>query len=296
MTIQEALRKGIEILKSSGIETPVNEAGVMLCHVIKRDKSFLYSHSECLLSENEVQQFMRFMEHRALGEPLQYLTGHQEFMSLDFIVTPAVLIPRHDTEILVETVINHIKSPIHLSNTSYLSPELKVNILDIGTGSGCIAVSLAYYMEESRVTAVDRSQEALEVARLNAEKSGVAGRVDFLCCDVFDLLADSGKQTYDVIVSNPPYIPSGDIEELDTGVKGFEPEAALNGGADGMDFYRWITERAVNFLKPGGLLAFEVGYNQAGQASELMKGKYVNISIVKDLAGIERVVTGYAPF
>lgn len=290
MNIKEALNKGIEVLKSSNIEAPVVEAGVMLCFALECDRVFLYTHSENAIDDKILERYLTFINLRAKGMPIQYITGHQEFMSLDFAVNSHVLIPRHDTEILVETVIEYVNglyTAVSISGSP--SPVPQVHILDIGTGSGCIAVSIAYYARQCRITAADISQKALETAFLNAFKNNVSDRIEFVRSNLFDSL---NEQKFDVIVSNPPYIPSDEINFLQTEVRKFEPVIALDGGQDGLDFYRRIVDEAPRFLKPQGLLAFEVGCGQSQDVAGLMKGMYFDISIIKDLAGIERVVTG----
>lgn len=280
MTVREALSKGTAILKEADSEAPALEAGVLLCHVLDKDKVYLFAHGEDLLEPGLESRYFSAVRERVNSVPLQYITGHQEFMSLDFIVNPAVLIPRQDTEILVETVLEHVKR----------QKAVPLDILDIGTGSGCIAVSLAHYLPSARVTAVDISEAALTVARSNAERNGVAKRVAFIRSDLFDGIAHDRK--FGVIVSNPPYIPAGDIQGLMRQVKDHEPRTALDGGQDGLAFYRRIADEAAMWLKPGGLLAFEVGYDQAPEVSRLLQGRYTDIGSVRDLAGIGRVVTG----
>jgi release factor glutamine methyltransferase len=287
MTIRDALSRGIDILKSCGIETPVLEAGVMLCHVINCERAYLYAHGEVMLGDDEIEQFFRMINQRSLGKPLQYITGHQEFMSLDFVVTSDVLIPRQDTETLVEAVIGKLKPKEHIYHSQVIEPK----VLDIGTGSGCIAVSVAYYIKNCRITAVDISEKALEVAELNANNIGVVDKIDFLKSDIFNNLC-KGDSIFDVIVSNPPYIESGSIGTLQREVRENEPVLALDGGTDGLDFYRSIIKGAVDFLKPTGILAFEVGFDQARAVAGLMDGKYFDINIIKDLSNIERVVIG----
>ncbi|ODM27212.1 peptide chain release factor N(5)-glutamine methyltransferase [Acetivibrio mesophilus] len=296
MILKDALLKGIKLLKSADIDTPALEAGVLLCHVLNVDRSFLYSHDDYSMKDEEYEKFAAFLDERVRGKPLQYITGHQEFMSLDFIVTPDVLIPRQDTETLVEVVLGHVKDT-GLKNA---------RILDIGTGSGCIAVSLAHFVKDCRVLAVDISEGALATAEANARRCGVEDRVSFLKGDVFGGLFNAIAQSpfakvtehneegiFDIIVSNPPYIPAEEIKTLHRQVKDFEPGTALNGGEDGLDFYRVITCEATKLLSPGSLLAFEVGYGQAKDVWGLMERSYCAIKSVKDLAGIDRVVMGY---
>jgi release factor glutamine methyltransferase len=287
MIIRNAIRCGTEKLRSAGIESPAREAGVILCFVIKRSKVFLYSHDEGELTEGELQTFLALVDKRAARMPLQYIIGHQEFMSLDFSVNPDVLIPRQDTEVLVETVISWCRSRVPTEAGNCTS---QVRILDIGTGSGCIAVSLAYYLENSRITAADISQKALETALHNAEKACADTRIEFVRSNLFSGL--QGHGLYDAIISNPPYIPTGDLDGLQPEVRCFEPFTALDGGRDGLGFYRRIADGAVSFLKPGGLLAFEVGFDQAEAVSHLLTGMHFTVRKVRDLAGIERVVAG----
>lgn len=279
MTLKDALMMGMDKLKSAGLEAPAVEAGVLLCQAAHRDKTFLYTHGETILSHEELCSYNEMINRRLQGVPLQYITGHQEFMALDFKVNPHVLIPRQDTEVLVETLMKHIGK--HSAGN--------IGILDIGTGSGCIAVSLAYYIKNCLVTAVDISDGALALAQQNAAALGVGSRIDFLKGNLFEGL--EGKK-FDVIASNPPYIPSFEIDGLQTEVKDHEPLAALDGGTDGLDFYRRIIEKAPLYLKEEGLLAFEVGFGQSQAVSSLMKKSFKDIGIVRDLAQIERVVTG----
>lgn len=279
MILKEVFNKGIEILKEAKIDAPVVDAGVMLCHVLGCDKVFLYAHQDFVLSLHQINEFFRMVNMRAEGMPVQYITGHQEFMSLDFTVRPGVLIPRQDTEILVESVIDHARK---------LSAD-RLDILDIGTGSGCIAISLAHYLKNSFVTAVDISDTALDTARLNAEKNGVSQRFVPVKSDLFSEL---GNVRFDIVVSNPPYIPGNEIAGLQREVSLFEPELALAGGEDGLLFYKRIIGEVERYLVPNGLLAFEVGSGQSQQLEEMMGSRFHNVHSVKDLAGINRVVLG----
>ena len=285
MKVKEALAEGIKILKHSNIEAPVVDTGVILSFVLQRDRVFLYSHGDYELTEDEKKRFLDAASRRAGGMPVQYITGCQEFMSLSFRVTPDVLIPRHDTEILVETVINLVK--IEQGRPS------QQNFLDIGTGSGCIAVSLAYYMDNCHVTAIDISEKALDVARINAVKNGVADRIAFVKSDMFSGLPGLPPDImFDAIVSNPPYIPQDDIKGLQAEVREYEPHTALDGGNDGLCCYRAIVEVSPRFLKRGGLLAFEVGYNQADAVCGIMMDRFADILVTRDLTGHSRVVSG----
>jgi len=283
MTIGEALKKGTEILKENSIDAPAVDAGVILCHVLKKDKPYLFAHDDDILDTRQESEYFNFIYQRSSRKPLQYIIGHQEFMSLKFYVNKNVLIPRADTEILVEEIIKHVNAG-----------DKSINILDIGTGSGCIAVSLAYYLKNSRVTAVDISAEALEVARNNAQFHGVDNRIKFIQSDILKghIFPGNAEPVFDIIVSNPPYIASSDIEGLQPEVAEYEPVTALDGGKDGLKFYRAIVNYAQQHLKPEGTLAFEVGYGQSKDVADMMRSGFDNICITKDYAGIERVVTG----
>lgn len=278
MNVKEAVKRSVEILKESGIESPAQEAGVLFCNVFCCDRIYLYAHAEDEADEKRLRLFFHNINERASGKPLQYITGSQEFMSLDFKVGHGVLIPRHDTETLVEAVIGHVDQNACL------------RIMDIGTGSGCIAISLAYYLPCSAIVAVDRSKEALEIAKFNAKSVGVDERVQFVHADIFK--NPEIEANFDVIVSNPPYIPTEDIYGLKTEVKSHEPFEALDGGDDGLAFYRHISMYSYDRLKDNGMLAFEVGYSQAEEVKQLMKFKYGNLKTFKDISGIDRVVTG----
>lgn len=280
MTYGEAYRTGIQILKNAGIEAPANDAGVLLCHAAKCDRTYLYAHGDASLGQGVELLYHELLEKRVNGWPLQYLTGVQEFMSLQFQVGPGVLIPRQDTELLVETVLDYCKRS-----------GQNLNILDMCTGSGCIAVSIAYHYPGCLVTAADVMPDALDIASGNAERNGVSHRISFIESNLFSNIP---KTEFDVIVSNPPYIRSGDIPALQTEVRDHEPIKALDGGSDGLCFYRSIIDTSPMYLKIGGLLAFEVGYDQASEVAALMagSGRYHDIRIHKDLAGIDRVVSG----
>jgi release factor glutamine methyltransferase len=278
MTVNEVYKKGTAILKNAGNEAPANDAGALLCFIADRDRTFLYAHNTDILDDTLLISYLALLERRASGEPLQYLTGLQEFMSLPFRVGPGVLVPRQDTEVLVETVINFCRDRTGT-----------IDILDIGTGSGCIAVSLAHYIHGCKVVAIDRMSDALAIAEKNALENGAAGRIEFIRSDLFEAIA--GRQ-FDVIVSNPPYIRTGDICSLQKEVRCHEPAAALDGGANGLEFYREIVKCAPGFLRERGSLVFETGYDQAAEVTVLMADKFEQVRIYKDLAGVERVVSG----
>jgi len=233
------------------------------------------------VTEEEFNLFNTLIEDRLKGRPIAYIVGNREFMGLDFYVQEGVLIPRPDTEALVEEVIE------------ICDGKEGLNVLDIGTGSGAITVSLAKYLKNPKVKSFDISEIALEIGKKNAINNNVDDKIDFVKSDLFSAIKDMDIQ-FDVIVSNPPYIPKKDIETLHTQVKDYEPYNALEGGEDGLDFYRDITKQSINYLKQSGVLAYEVGHDQAQDVAKIMEDNgYTNIYTKKDLQGIDRVVIGY---
>ena len=260
-----------EALKEAKGKIGERDAGFVFQSILKKNSLELSLHKNQELSEMQIRELNQAVERIQDGEPLQYVLGNTEFMSLEFDVNPSVLIPRSDTETLVEYVIEN--APV--------SPS----ILDIGTGSGCIAISLCHYIKGSSVTAMDISEKALETACNNAKKNNAD--VKFI---QHDIMTDF-EGAFDIIVSNPPYIESDVISGLDKNVRDFEPHTALDGGADGLDFYRRITKIAPLLLNVGGMLCFEVGHTQAQAVCDMMKHKF-DTEIIKDLCGIERVVAG----
>lgn len=286
MNYRECLEKGELKLKDNGISDYKNDAFFLLSYVtgISRNDFFLEESQE--ITEEKSIKYMELIDKRTLHVPLQHITGEQNFFGYDFFVNEHVLIPRFDTECLIESVLSNIRNNL-------LSYNNKIKTLDLCTGSGCIAITLykeivKQFSIEPDVFATDISKEAIEVAKKNAIK--LEAKVNFACGDLFDAISE---ETFDVIVSNPPYIPTGDIIELEDEVKDFDPYLALDGDVDGLKFYRNIIENASNYLKSNGLLCFEIGYNQKDEVIKLMKAKgYGEIQFYKDLAGLDRVVIG----
>lgn len=274
--ICDALKACVEILDGS-VEDARFEAEVLAQSVFGMDKLMLRIHLRDEVDEGLCERLLEYAKRRSLGEPTAYITGLREFMSIDFKVNQNVLIPRPDTEILVEAVIDKYKNE-------------KINILDICTGSGAIACSLARYIEKAEVLGVDISEEALEVAEENAEFTSTGGRVKFKKADALNLPIELGE--FDVVVSNPPYIEKATIKTLEKTVKDFEPLIALDGGEDGLEFYREIVAKIERCLKPGGELYFEIGFNQGKAVAGIMSKKFGKINILKDLSGNDRVVFG----
>lgn len=275
-TVKRLLTWTEDFLKKKGVESPRLEAQILLAHALGCSKIDLYvRHAE---EPPEVQKtlFRGMIKKRADGMPNAYLVGYREFFSLAFKVTPAVLIPRPDTELLV------------LEAGKFLKPLNAPNVLDIGAGSGCVAVAVAKHHPTARVTAVDVSPAALAVARENAATHQVDARVKFSEGDMF---APVAGQTFDMIVSNPPYITHAELETLDKTVKDFEPRQALDGGPDGLAFYRRIAAGAAAHLKPGGMVFVEIGSTQETAVRSLFtEAGLGQVKTFKDLAGLPRVV------
>lgn len=277
MKLKELRAQIIDRLKLSKSNSPETDAGLILMHVLGINKTQLLL-GEVSVADEDILKIIHMADRCAGGEPVQYITGKCEFMSLPFTVAPGVLIPRCDTEILVEEVINRLNHNLHLS------------VADLGCGSGCIGISLAHYMKNISVISVDISDVALKISKQNADYNNLSDRIEFL---KLDISRQPLPYSVDCIVSNPPYIRSDVIRTLDTNIKDYEPLSALDGGLDGLDFYRKITDMAK--LNPGGLLAFEIGYDQGKAVSDILaENSYINIEIIKDLEGRDRVVLGFS--
>ena len=278
MTIKEIIIRYSKELEEMS-PTPRLDVETLLQKVLDVDRLYILLNLEKSLSEDEEKLFNKFINERLNNKPIAYIVGNREFMGLDFYVQEGVLIPRPDTEVLVEEV-------IELGNN-----KIPINILDIGTGSGAITVSLAKYLDNAKITSVDISDIALEIGKKNAESNNVNDKITFIKSDLFTNIDNNMR--FDIIVSNPPYIKREVIETLDKQVKDFEPYNALEGGIDGLDFYRAITTQAKKYLKKGGILAYEVGHDQSEEVSKLMEADgYTNIYTRKDLQQIDRVVIG----
>ena len=278
--MKEFLDWSIGSLNRAGIDFPRMEAEVLFAGALKLCREEIYRRPERILSESEKTILRNFIARRVLREPVAHILERKEFWSLDFKITPDVLIPRPETETLVETL---------LSLNSKNPDELSLRLLEIGTGSGAIAVVAAQEISNCRVTATDYFLEALAVARLNAKKHGVSDKINFLQSDIFSKLP---IVLYDCIVSNPPYIQTSRLNDLMPDVLDFEPRSALDGGYDGLDFYKRIIPEALNYLKKGGVIALEIGETQAKEVTSLFYGedKYEGINVTQDYSGYDRVV------
>lgn len=270
-------------MQAKRVESARLESDLLMCHCLGCDRHHLYLSPIEELTADTLEDYKGLLERRLGGEPIQYIIGNRDFMGLNFDVDRNVLIPRWETEILVEFITKEpSKGPI--------------NLLDLGTGSGAIGVSLAFYLPKSKVIAVDISDRALEVAKANASKHVVSDRIELIAGDMFSALEDDLHLNYfDIIVSNPPYIKSQEIGNLMREVKEHEPKTALDGGPDGLHFYRIIADAAHDYLKPAGMVAVEMGHGQSAQVQDIFSktGKYCNVHILKDLSGIDRHAVFY---
>lgn len=275
-SIREALRKGADrIRETSG--TPALDARVLLKHVLEKDDTYLLVHGDESLSKQEQDLYELFLQKREQGMPVAYITGSKEFMGMEFRVNESTLIPRPDTEIAVTEALEAIRSHGYRK------------VLDLCCGSGAIGLSIAASFEFTNVTLSDINKEALDVASENAVRLGLEERVRIMYSDLFSSIEDS----YDLIVSNPPYISGEDMKKLEKTVRDYEPHLALYGGDSGLDFYRSITQQAPRYLRENGMLIFEIGYDQSSEVEKMMKEYgFKNVHTVKDFSGLSRVVSG----
>ena len=274
LSIANAVIEGAQRLGDAAVPEARRHAGSLLAHVLGRDRSFLTAHADEAVTEEELESFRVLIKRRGGGEPMQYITGHQEFFKLDFEVTPAVLIPRPETELIVEAGLELLRN------------DPKPHLADIGTGSGCLAISMLHEMSAARAVATDVSPPALEVARRNAERHGVLDRLELLESDCFSALEAFGS--FSLIVSNPPYVSDYELKSLQREVN-YEPRAALAGGPDGLSVIRRLLIEARPFLRSGGYFVFEIGFEQSEAVEQLIDRRYWKlIEIRRDLQQIPR--------
>lgn len=275
-SVAETLKRGESVLAEGGVADPRREAVSLLTIATGRDRTFLYAHPELELSADQDQMFDAFLKRRSGREPFQYISGIQEFFGLDFEVTPDVLIPRPETEILVERAIEII----------HRSPD--ATFCEVGVGSGCISVSVLSQSPRARAIGLDVSTSALQIARRNAERHKVGERLDLRESNVYRSL--SGEK-FDLILSNPPYIPDADINGLQPEVRDFEPHLALDGGVDGLDIIRRLVTQAPDYLLSGGFLLMEIGIGQAEAVPAMFdRERWSAPDLLPDLQGIPRLV------
>jgi len=280
MNIGEVLLKSYGILKKVGIESYILDSQLLLGKVLNVDKLFIMLNRGFNLNHQEENEFSRLIKLRENKMPIKYILGECEFMGMDFIVAPGVLIPRPDTEILVEEVIKHINEKAY------------TEICDVCSGSGAIGIAIAEFIKSTKVMLYDISSDAIAVAKLNIERFDLSIRVKQQQSDLLQSAIDQNKK-FQVVVSNPPYIRDAVIPTLMEDVKNYEPYIALSGGEDGLDFYRRITNESLRVLEKGGLLAFEIGYDQREEVQDMLsKAGFKNIECIKDLSGNDRVIKG----
>ena len=280
MLLGESLQSAISRLKDSGVPSPRLNAELLLMFTIGRERAFLYGHPEHELTAEESARYEAALTQRCSGIPAQYITGHQEFWGMDFIVSPAVLIPRPETEHVIETVLDRVGQA-----------RAGIKIVDVGTGSGCIALALAKEIPEAEVHATDISAPALEIARANAARLQFANRIEFR---QGDLLAGFKPNSFDFVVSNPPYVGESEEDTVQLDVRKFEPRNAVFAGHTGTEVIERLIPQAREMLKPGGWLVMEISATIAERVRELLNG-WAEVQITNDLQGIPRVATAQRP-
>ncbi|HEX8369086.1 MAG TPA: peptide chain release factor N(5)-glutamine methyltransferase [Pyrinomonadaceae bacterium] len=274
--IAENIKIAARILQENGIVEARREAGSLLAFALRKDKTFLIAHPEYELSREEETRFREFLQRRAAREPFQHITGRQEFYGLDFVVTKDVLIPRTETELIVENAIEILRDK---ENSAFC---------EIGVGSGCISVSILHEIKTATASGFDVSEKAIEIAKLNAENNGVLNRLSLKMSNIFSALRN---EKFDLIVSNPPYIPREDIQTLQPEVRNFDPLTALTDGGDGLSIIEKIICESPKFLKSDGFLLLEIGFKQAREVREMFRAEtWQSVEILPDLQGIPRMV------
>ncbi len=308
MDIRAALKEGMAQLRAAQIPSHTLATELLLMHALGRDRAWIYSHPEESLDPAAAGKFLGLIARRAAGEPVQYLTGKREFWGLEFEVTPAVLIPRPETEHVMEVALARLGErglKIHMDTGA---PRENLLVADVGTGSGCLAVALAWELPHAVVFATEISAPAVEVARRNAARHNVADRIHFLQCDLLSDLENTNpsnlgapqarpasaerESQFDLIVSNPPYIARNDADQLQREVRDHEPHAALFGGATGIEMYQRLIDQARDLLRNRGILVLELGHDSAEHVRAIFEAQpaWTNVAITMDLAGIPRVL------
>jgi release factor glutamine methyltransferase len=293
--VRTALGEAIKQLERERVPSAALAAELLLIHALRQDRAWLYAHPEVELDASTRAHYFSLISRRASGVPTQHLNGHQEFWGLDFEVTPHVLIPRPETEHVIEVALERLGIE---SNSNSPRRKEEFRIADVGTGSGCIAIALAKELPASQILATDISAAALEVARRNAARHGLASRIDFVHCSLLDCLLHESRITsresrsFDLIASNPPYIGRQEAASLPREVRDHEPEVALFGGETGTEIYAPLIAQAARLLKPGGILVLELGHNSTEDVSSLLNAaEWMRVAITNDLAGIPRVAS-----
>jgi release factor glutamine methyltransferase len=295
-SVRGLLKQGLEQLRTAQVPSFTLAAELLLLHVTGRDRTWLYAHPEEFLSPLAAEDYFALLRRRALGEPTQHLTGKQEFWGLEFDVNPDVLIPRPETEHLIEVALDRLAlRELRIGRPSRLNGE-NITLVDVGTGSGCIAITLAKELPAATIYATDISKAALDVARRNAERLGVSCRIQFLESNLLEAFiepqaTDHESRLFDLIICNPPYVGQREAESLPIEVREHEPHTALYGGKEGYELYGALIPQAARHLKPGGLLILELGYNSLPAVEPLLeRTDWASVGVTKDLAGIPRVI------
>jgi release factor glutamine methyltransferase len=296
--VRAALKEGIARLRAAKVPSETLAAELLLMHALGRDRTWLYTNPEHPLDPAAAEAYFGLVARRAAGEPTQYLTGKQEFWGLEFEVTPEVLIPRPETEHVIEVALERLGQRGIRINMKTGAPSPTLHVADVGTGSGCLAIALAHELPHAQIIATDISLPALKVARRNAARHAVADRIRFLQADLLESLLHNSDVTsheslpFDVIVSNPPYVASNEAPWLPVEVRDHEPHAALFGGPTGVEIYAPLIRQASAQLGPGGILVLELGYHSADAVRKLchVERCWANIRVTCDLAGIPRVI------
>src|SRR5438477_3312905 len=311
MDFRSALKHGIAQLRAAHVASDTLAAELLLLHATQRERTYLYSHPEAELTAEEASVYQTLLDRRSSGVPVQHLTGKQEFWGLSFEVTPDVLIPRPETEHLIEVTLDRLALRELRAGRPNKNDGLGLVIADIGTGSGCIAITLAKELPQAQIFASDISAEALVVARRNAEKHSVCARIHFVESNPFDRLSLAGTRyvlpnegpaslfripeeptRFDLIVSNPPYIGRREAPSLAREVRDHEPSLALYGGEEGYEFYAGLIAQSPERLRAGGLLILELGHNSLAAVQPLLEPPlWANVGVTNDLAGIPRVIS-----
>ena len=295
--IRSALKHGISQLRAAHVASDTLVAELLLLHATQRERTFLYSHPEAELTENEARIYQILLDRRISGVPVQHLTGRQEFWGLSFEVTPDVLIPRPETEHLIEVALDRLALGELRAGRPNKNDGDGLLIADVGTGSGCIAIALAKELPQAQLVAIDISAAALSVAQRNAAKHSISERIRFhesnlfACFSLSPLASRRSPLSFDLIISNPPYISRREASSLPREVRDHEPELALFGGEEGYEFYSELIAQSATQLKPGGLLVLELGHDSLPAVQPLLDApRWTNVGVTNDLAGIPRVI------
>jgi release factor glutamine methyltransferase len=304
MDVRAALKNGIAQLRGADVPSFTLSAELLLLHTLQRDRTWLYAHPEEIIADADTQRFFALIARRAAGEPTQYLTGKQEFWGLEFEVTPDVLIPRPETEHVIEVALDRLALREIRAGRPQKNDGAGLRIADIGTGSGCIAIALAKELPGASIYATDISPKALEVAKRNAARHGMADRIRFVESNLLGQFGESVRDRndqspvtsrqsalFDLIVSNPPYIGRREMPSLAREVRDHEPECALYGGEEGYELYGDLIAQAARHLAPGGILVLELGHDSLLAVQPLLDAaNWTNVGVTDDLAGIPRII------